>query len=114
MDQTVVLEIRGRVTIGHDAQLRDAIRQALDGGTRNVLLRMRYVTRLDSSGIGELVAAHTTVRRGGGRLLVAELPPKVAKVLQITNLLGVIELYDHMDGALAALGGDDRGAPLRS
>lgn len=103
MANTVVVEISGRVTIGHDARLREAIREALEGGAKNIVLSMRGVTRLDSSGVGELVAGHTTIRRQGGRLLVAELPGKVAEVLQITALLGVLELFEEMDDALAAL-----------
>lgn len=106
MGDTVVVEISGNVTIGHDAELREAIGQALEDGARNILLDMRRVTRLDSSGVGELVAAHTTVRGRGGRLLVAELPPRAARVLQITRLIGVIELFDRIDDALAVLAED--------
>ena len=103
MGDTVVVEISGSVTIGHDAELREAIARALEAGARNILLDLHRVTRLDSSGVGELVAAHTTVRGRGGRLLVAELPPRAARVLQITQLIGVIELYDRVDDALAVL-----------
>jgi anti-anti-sigma regulatory factor len=50
-----------------------------------------------------LVAAHSSVESGGGRLLLVGLPPKVATVLQITNLLGVLELYDDIDEAIASI-----------
>lgn len=103
MGNTVVVEISGRVTIGHDARLREAILEALEGGAKNIVLSMRGVTKLDSSGVGELVAGHASVRRQGGRLLVAELPGRVAEVLQITALLGVLELFEEIDDALAAL-----------
>ena len=100
---TVVVDIAGRVTIGYDAKMRDAIAEAREAGAQNILLNMKGVTRLDSSGIGELVAAHSSVESGGGRLLLVGLPQKVATVLQITNLLGVLELFDNIDEAIAAL-----------
>ncbi|MDH3745377.1 MAG: STAS domain-containing protein [Acidobacteriota bacterium] len=103
MDNTFVLDVTGRVTIEHDAQLREAIREAAESGARNVLLNMKGVTKLDSSGIGDLVAAQMAMSERGGRLLLVGLSEKLARVLQITNLLGVLELYDQMDSALATL-----------
>jgi anti-sigma B factor antagonist len=100
---TVVVDIAGKVTIGYDAKMRDAIAEAREGGAQNILLNMRGVTRLDSSGIGELVAANSSITKDGGRLLLVGLPQKVATVLQITNLLGVLELFSDIDEAIAAL-----------
>ena len=102
-NSSVVVDIAGKVTIGYDAKMREAIAEAREAGAQNVLLNMRGVTRLDSSGIGELVAAHASITRAGGRLLLVGLPAKVATVLQITNLLGVLELYDNIDEAIASI-----------
>ena len=99
----VVVDIAGKVTIGHDAKMRDAIAEARESGAQNILLNMKGVTRLDSSGIGELVAAHASITNAGGRLLLVGLPSKVATVLQITNLLGILELFENIDEAIAAL-----------
>ncbi len=103
MADTVVLDISGKMTIGLDAKVRDAILEAMEAGARNVLLNMKGVSKLDSSGVGELVSAHLSVTRRGGRLLLAELSERVSYVLQITHLLGVLELYDDIDEALASL-----------
>ena len=103
MEETVVIDVAGRVTIGPDAKMRDAITEALEAGARNIVMNMERVSKLDSSGIGELVAAHASVTNAGGRLLLVGLPAKVATVLQITNLLGVLELFDDIDEAIAAL-----------
>lgn len=101
--ETTVVEIAGKVTIGYDAQMRDAILDATDAGARNVLLRMDRVTKIDSSGIGELAAAHLRIKDSGGRFLLVGLPEKLAAPLVIANLLGVLEMYPNVDEALAAL-----------
>ncbi len=106
MGNTVVLDVTGRVTIGHDVKLREAIHGAVDAGAHNILLNMKGVTKLDSSGIGELVAAHMTMSRQGGRLLLVGLADNIATVLQITQLLGVLEIFDDTDSALATLESD--------
>ena len=68
MGETAVVEIAGKVTIGYDAQMRDAIEEASGAGAQNILLNMRNVSKLDSSGVGELVAAHNRMKDRGGRL----------------------------------------------
>jgi len=101
--KTTVVEIAGKVTIGYDAQMRDAILDATDAGAQNVLLRMDRVTKLDSSGIGELAAAHLRIKKAGGRFLLVGLPEKLAAPLVIASLVGVLEMYPDIDEALTAL-----------
>ena len=104
MEETVVIDVAGRVTIGPDAKMRDAIHEALETGALNIIMNMERVIKLDSSGIGELVAAHASVKKRGGRFILAALSERLAAVLQITQVLGVLESFDDMEAALAALG----------
>ncbi len=72
-------------------------------------MNMEHVSKLDSSGIGELVAAHTSVRSRGGRFILVALSERLATALQITQLLGVLESFDDMDSALDSLSGHGGG-----
>ena len=101
--ETAVVEIAGKVTIGYDAKMREAILDATDAGAKNVLLKMDRVTKIDSSGIGELAAAHQRIQKDGGRFLLVGLSEKLAAPLQIANLMGVLEAYPNVEEALAAL-----------
>ncbi|MGB3562836.1 MAG: STAS domain-containing protein, partial [Thermoanaerobaculia bacterium] len=60
------------------------------------------VTTIDSSGIGELVSAYTTVTNRGGKLKLANLPPKVQDILQITQLVTVFDIFSDEEEALAS------------
>lgn len=104
--KTTVVEIAGKVVNPHDAKMREAILDATDAGAQNVLLRMDRVTKIDSSGIGELAAAHRRIKDDGGRFLLVGLSEKLAAPLQIANLMGVLESYPNVDEALAALEGN--------
>ena len=103
MDETVVIDVAGRVTIGPDAKMRDAIAEALEAGARNIVMNMERVTKMDSSGVGELAAAHSSVSGRGGRFILVALPERLATVLQITQLMGVLESFDDMESALDSL-----------
>ncbi len=98
-----VLDPKGKITIGAgDVAIRDAVHEALDAGSKKILINLNGVSTCDSSGIGELVAAYTTVKNRGGELKLCELPAKVSDVLQITQLITVFEIHDSEDEAIAS------------
>ncbi len=102
-DGVVILEPKGKITIGvGDVALRDAVLEQVDGGAEKLLMNMSGVTTMDSSGIGELVSAYTSVKNRGGKLKLLNLPPKINDILQITQLITVFEVFDDEDEAVAS------------
>lgn len=96
-----ILEPKGKITIGAgDVALRDAVTESLEAGGRHILLDLQQVSTIDSSGVGEMVSAYTTVTNRGGQLKLLNLPPKVADILQITQLITVFETFDDEDEAV--------------
>ena len=98
-----ILDLKGKITIGvGDVALRQAIHEALDAGSKDILVNLENVSTIDSSGVGELVSSYTTVTNRGGKLKLVNLPPKVADILQITQLITVFDVYETEDEALEA------------
>jgi anti-sigma B factor antagonist len=60
------------------------------------------VNYIDSSGVGELVSAYTTVRNQGGDLKLLNLTKRVHDVLQITKLYTVFDIKDDEASAVAS------------
>ncbi len=90
-----ILEPKGKITIGSgDVALRDAIETATRGGKAKLLLDLQGVSKMDSSGLGELIAAHNEVTAGGGTIRLMKLPPKLYGVLGITQIVSVFDVFD--------------------
>lgn len=99
--EALVLPAPARLTIGQgDRELRRSIQAALGEGYRAIVLDMENVKRLDSAGIGELIAAHLRVQDRGGRLVLGRLSARAGGVLAATQLTGVLEIHDSLEGAL--------------
>lgn len=98
-----ILDMDGEVRIGDSSTaLRGSIRNLVAGGNKKILLNLRGVKYIDSSGIGELIANYTTVGRSGGQLKLLNLTDKVQDLLVITKLLTVFDVYDNEAEALAS------------
>ena len=103
VDGITILDLSGRITLGEGSvQLRDAVRDLLSKGSKQILLNLGDVNYIDSSGIGELVSAYTTVRNQGGELKLLNLTKKVHDLLQITKLYTVFDVKDDEATAIAS------------
>jgi len=57
---------------------------------------------LNSSGLGALMAALTTLRNAGGDLKLAQVSPKIESLLYSTKLICVFETYESAEAAVAS------------
>lgn len=74
--------------------LRDSVRNLIADGKKKIILNLADVDYIDSSGVGELVGAFTTVRNAGGELKLMNLTQKVHDVLHVTKLYTVFDIRD--------------------
>ena len=103
VDGVTVLDLNGRITLGEGSvTLRDAVRDVLSKGSNRILLNLANVDYIDSSGIGELVSAFTTVKNSGGELKLLQLTKKVHDLLQITKLYTVFDIKDDEATAISS------------
>jgi anti-sigma B factor antagonist len=98
-----ILDMDGKITIGEGSvALRSAIRRLLEEGKKKILLNLRGVGYIDSSGIGELVSSFTAItKEKGGELKLLNLTQKLQDLLGITKLLTVFDVYDVESDALS-------------
>jgi anti-sigma B factor antagonist len=98
-----ILEPKGKIMIGAgDVQLREAIEESLGRGANNLLLDLKGVSKMDSSGIGELISSHHTVTEHGGSLKVMNMPSKLFSVFDATQIVTVLDVFDNETEALAS------------
>jgi anti-sigma B factor antagonist len=98
-----LLDVSGKITLGDGSVvIRDAVKKLVADGTKKIVLNLGEVTYIDSSGIGELVSAFTSVSNTGGNLKLLHLTKRVKDLLQITKLYTVFEVFDDEASAVAS------------
>jgi anti-sigma B factor antagonist len=103
VENVTIVDLSGRITLGEGSVvLRDTVRDLIAKGDKKILLNLGEVTYIDSSGIGELVSAFTTVRNQGGELKLLNLTKKVHDLLQITKLYTVFDVKDDEATAITS------------
>lgn len=82
---------------------QEDLRREVQGGCRRFVVDLAGVERIDSSGVGILVALLFSASHAGGRLCLAALSPKVEKVLGIAMLLDHVTHAPTLEAALIKL-----------
>jgi anti-sigma B factor antagonist len=96
VEGVTVVELRGRIDFGDGStRLRETLTELVTRGTKRVLLNMKEVDFVDSSGIGELVRGHVQLAKVGGQLKLVNLSKHVNMLLQVTRLNKVFEIFGN-------------------
>jgi len=103
IENVTFVEPKGKITIGSgDVLLRDTINEAVSSGSKNILVDLKDVSKMDSSGLGELVAAHNTVTQGGGAIKLVNIPSKIYSIFGVAQIISVMDVFDDIDEAVGS------------
>ena len=96
VEGVTIVDLRGRIDFGDGSKrLRETLSELVTSGAKNVLLNMKEVDFVDSSGIGEMVRGHVQLAKIGGQLKLVNLSKHVHMLLQVTSLNKVFEIFDQ-------------------
>jgi anti-sigma B factor antagonist len=97
-----ILDLSGRISVGEALAfgpgsglvVGDVIRELAQNGQKRILLNLKDVKYIDSSGIGDVMRSLTSLRRQGGDLKLLSPAAMVLEVLRVTRLDKVLEIKD--------------------
>lgn len=103
-NQVAILTLSGKMMGGPETTaLHDHIRGLLKDGMNKVVIDLGGVKWINSSGLGVLMAAMTTLKNANGQMKLANVTEKVESLLMITQLMRIFDTYDTVDRAVAVM-----------
>ncbi len=96
-----ILDCNGKIKLGEGTTaIRKAVLDALEAGTKKIILNFEEIDYIDSSGVGALLSAYTSVANAGGKMKLLHLTARIRELLMITKLLTVFEAHDDEKKAM--------------
>src|SRR5215469_7095162 len=94
-----ILELKGRIVVGAESSaLRGKVSSLTAEGKTNLVLNMKHVDFIDSTGLGALVICATSLRKNGGNIKLVNLNRRNIELLVMTKLATVFEIFtDEQD-----------------
>ena len=90
--QTLHVYLEGELDMNNANELKEAIDTEIDKkGIKNIVLHMQDLSFIDSSGLGVLLGRYKKLLPMGGKLKVANVPPNIYKIMELSGLPKIIE-----------------------
>ncbi|PYT10916.1 MAG: anti-anti-sigma factor [Acidobacteria bacterium] len=96
----VILALEGRLTVGESSRMREKVNQVVAGGHLKVILDMKHVDYIDSTGLGSMVICFTTLKKAGGALKLVNLNKRNIELLLLTKLHTIFEVFSDEQEAV--------------
>lgn len=97
----VVVHLKGEFIGGDETdELRKTLQTIADGSKNKIIIDMGKVTYLNSTALGILISAHTTVIKKGGKIVLCNLDKSIENLFVITKLTFVFPIYATLEEAI--------------
>lgn len=95
------IDLSGRLTLGEGpSALRELLKEVIAGGGRKVVLNLKDVSFIDSSGLGELISSHVNAKHNGVSLKMVNVPTRLHDLFQMTGVYKVLDVHDNEPDAI--------------
>ncbi|MBZ5516527.1 MAG: STAS domain-containing protein [Acidobacteriia bacterium] len=103
--ETTILDLSGNLILGPPVALfREKILELLEAGDKVIAVNLASVSFLDSSGIGAMIGARTSIESKGGKLCFYSALPRVIRTLETAHVDEVLNIQRNEAAALASFG----------
>ncbi|GIV54300.1 MAG: hypothetical protein KatS3mg039_0818 [Candidatus Kapaibacterium sp.] len=99
-----IVSLRGQFIGGKETdELRTVLSEAAQTNATAIVVDMADVTYLNSTALGVLIAAHSSIAKRGGRIVLCGLSKSLENIFVITKLSMVFEIYRDLQTSLDSL-----------
>jgi anti-sigma B factor antagonist len=96
----VVMVHEERLDAHNSDELKAEISRLFESGTKNLLVDLKEVRFIDSSGLGVLVSGYKNASTHQGSIKLCSLQTQVKSMFELTRLHRVFDIYQTIDEAL--------------
>jgi anti-sigma B factor antagonist len=110
----VILALGGKLTFRESDDAFDRIRALGAAGHSKVVLDLRHVSYVDSTGLGAIVGGYTSLTKQGGALKLVNPNMRTLEMLAMTQLNTLFEVFQHVEDAVDSFGTRSRSSSSTS
>jgi len=102
-DDVVIVDLRGDLVMEDGEELlRQIIDELVAEGWRKIVLNLSKVNRMDSAGVGELVASWKLANEFGASIKLLRPGDRVKYTLHLSQILPLLEVFENETQAVAS------------
>ncbi len=98
-DYVYVVELQGSLDTETAPLLQEELNEIIDEKTQAVLIDMKGITYISSSGIGVIIGVKKKLKQKQANFAMIDLQPQIEKVFNAMKILPIVDIFDNMPEA---------------
>ena len=99
-ETAIILDIYGDVDLYNAPDLVNMIHKLAEKEKCKIIINLKDVFYIDSSGIGAIISGLLHVEENSGELKIIHISAAVKKIFELTNLISFFDIYDSEEKAI--------------
>lgn len=102
--KTLIVRLRGEL----DHHTADTVKARMEeailrGNSSHIVLSLKELTFMDSSGLGVILGRYKQITAKGGKMVVCDVNPSVFRLFEMSGLFKILSIQDNERQALQSL-----------
>jgi len=103
----LIVRLEGELDHHHAEEIRKSLDELLeDSSIRHLILDLRNLNFMDSSGIGVFIGRYKTISKRGGQVCITNVNPQLARILDVSGLYRILKVYNTVEQAVDGIRGE--------
>lgn len=103
---TLIVRLKGELDHHSSELLKARMEQAIERlDVRHIVLSMKDLNFMDSSGLGVILGRYKQITARGGRMVVCDVSPSIYRLFEMSGLFKILSIQDNEKNALSSLEG---------
>lgn len=100
--KVTIVYLRGRLDVHYATEIEDGLNQLINDGKIFLLINLKAVEYLSSSGLRIFIATMRKLREKNGKLKLCNMNDAVKKIFRVVELIDMFEIFDDEQKAVAS------------
>lgn len=102
----LIVNLSGELDHHHAEKIRESLdKQLMDTSIRHLILNLRNLYFMDSSGIGVFIGRYKAINKRGGKVCITDINPQLNRILEVSGLYQILKEYDTVEHAVNGIRG---------
>jgi anti-sigma B factor antagonist len=100
-NKAIAVVLEKRIYLGITDVFRDEMLSLLETKFQQLIIDLSHVAVMNSAGLGVLIMAQDMIKKGNGRIKIANLQPLMQEIFARMRLDTLFEMFDTLEEAVA-------------
>ncbi len=100
VNNILIVRLEGEFDLHTVDSFKDAVEKKINSKVKNIILNLKQIKFIDSSGLGAILGLYKRVTARGGKIVMANATPQLKRIFELSGILKIMKISKNEEDAL--------------